>query len=770
MSGTKGNAFSPLSGETQYQNLLYVLPKDGSCGSQSCAISTVSLPDAFNNCCWFLRRSPMRAIQVTSLAAGSIGGTPYLAVGLSDGGAQIYNVSNPSAPQLTGTFGGMATSDGSQTPVTALAWDPSGSGLLAVGVISWSNEGFVVRVNSDGSIPGSWVTWSQHGTASLTTGVLSAAFAQGQGNTPLLVAFGMNDGTLRLINPNATGTTGTLAQSKPVAGVIAINPIPRFDGSSGGSDFAVSYQTQPAPTFGGQGGLLRWDGTTDDLTALPVSAGATPPSAPIAWDGFRQWYPGIKQGRLQVTNTSGEPIEVTLQTGSDSSSGCWYAPSWADAPAFPSAGVTVAAGETSSYYTMGAYTAGSDGSCAPPAGSSGSDLWRGYLVVKPVNRPADTQLVRLRLNTNMIVDVDDDQAGGTTSVSIAQAPQHLAAFGLWTLTVDTPAAPTPLVSPPTVPPPTVAAAQVTASGAPVAAVYRFDVSGATFQLPNPYADQIVVPPLIVQGFDGTSWIELGALVPAMAPTIVAQGSGFVLQLGAATFWWENPSGQPAYQQIRVGFGSSGPFSSVDGVTLADLPAPSVLTNSGPQIAATASSGTAAPVDTGIDQAALSVQVLSTNSDGGSGPALPDHDPSYQRIYYRENLAGTLITNLFPTGPGADLSTFIGVSPYAGAYPNNGSAGGGGQSTTFDGFHYVATTSTIDQEHPRLPGQRLEPTSDQPAHRRARHPDRPGQQQQQQPGGRWLHGAGVCRLLHRRLPARRRSPPTPPTAVSSRRCT
>ena len=52
--------------------------------------------------------------------------------------------------------------------------------------------------------------------------------------------------------------------------------------------------------------------------------------------------------------------------------------------------------------------------------------------------------------------------------------------------------------------------------------------------------------------------------------------------------------------------------------------------------------------------------------------------------------------MFPTGAGADLSTFIGVSPYAGAYPNNGSAGGGGQSTTFDGFHYVATTSSIDQ--------------------------------------------------------------------------
>jgi hypothetical protein len=54
----------------------------------------------------------------------------------------------------------------------------------------------------------------------------------------------------------------------------------------------------------------------------------------------------------------------------------------------------------------------------------------------------------------------------------------------------------------------------------------------------------------------------------------------------------------------------------------------------------------------------------------------------------------LLTNLFPP-PGGDVTSFIGVSPSAGAYPNNGSAGGG-QAGSFDGFHYVATTSTIDQ--------------------------------------------------------------------------
>ena len=50
----------------------------------------------------------------------------------------------------------------------------------------------------------------------------------------------------------------------------------------------------------------------------------------------------------------------------------------------------------------------------------------------------------------------------------------------------------------------------------------------------------------------------------------------------------------------------------------------------PAIATTSTGGVAAPVDTGIDQAPLSVQVLDTNSE-----PLPTTDPSYQRIYYRD---------------------------------------------------------------------------------------------------------------------------------------
>jgi hypothetical protein len=219
------------------------------------------------------------------------------------------------------------------------------------------------------------------------------------------------------------------------------------------------------------------------------------------------------------------------------------------------------------------------------------------------------------------------------------------------------------------------------------AVYRFDITAATYQLPTPYPNQLVVPPLIVQGsVNGTTWTTLGTLIPRTEPTI----SGSQLTLGPATFWWENPAGQPAYQQIRVALGPTGNPSPP--ITLSSLPAPPDPTTaniSGPDIAATSSNQNAQPVDSGVDQAPLSVQVQIT---GGSD--LPFTDPSYQRIYYR-NSANALITNLLLAG--ASPNTFLGVTPYEGAaYPNNGSVTTG-QPGTFDGFHYVATTSTIDQQ-------------------------------------------------------------------------
>ena len=513
MSGVGGNSTIPGVGNP-YSNLVYILPHDGSCGSGSCAEHVISLPTIYNACGSCI--GEVRSISVTSLAAGYVAGNPYLAVGLSDGGVQIYSVGNPNYPQLVSTFTGMATGDNSQTPVTALAWDPAGSGLLAVGVVSWSNIGYVVRVNADGTLPSTWLTWSQTGTTSLTTGVLSAAIGQKADGSPV-AAFGLNTGALSLVDASGTGTASTLVSSTPVNGVSAVEAIPRFFGDAGGTDFAVVYQKTAAPNWSGTGAVLRYDVVNSAGTLAPLPMSGTPgqPSTQVFqtadWNSYRNWFPGIKEGRFQIHNTSDVPVTVSLATGADSPSGCWYAPSWADAPAFPSGKLTVAAGQTSAIYTMGAYTAGPDGSCSTPGLQ-----WRGYLVITPVGQEANARLVQLSLNTdsNMSVSVGDaagddgEQAGGSTTVSIAEGLPHFAAYGFWTITVSPPA-PLPVATAPTL-----TGTIVTPTTMQVTPVYRFDVTDTSFTLAST-PDQILIPPYIVQGSnDRTTWTDIGTLVPA----------------------------------------------------------------------------------------------------------------------------------------------------------------------------------------------------------------------------------------------------------------
>jgi hypothetical protein len=80
-----------------------------------------------------------------------------------------------------------------------------------------------------------------------------------------------------------------------------------------------------------------------------------------------------------------------------------------------------------------------------------------------------------------------------------------------------------------------------------------------------------------------------------------------------------------------------------------------------------------PVANGLDQAPLRIQAFDAN-----GQVLPLSDPSYGQIYYRDQ-DGDLVTGLIL----ADGSTYIRVSPYAGAHPNDGSNGAavGGASAT-----------------------------------------------------------------------------------------
>ena len=164
--------------------------------------------------------------------------------------------------------------------------------------------------------------------SSLDAGVLSAAFGQGPDGSAV-VAFGLSDGTVRIVDPRPSGRRARWRnrarerrhrdQSDP-----QVRRLGRWVGlRSGLSNDGRAQHGRDRRTA-----ALGWD--VQALTALPVTADS-PGTITSDWDAFRTWYPGIKQGRFHVTNASAEPIAVTLVAAPDSASGCWYAPTWPDA-------------------------------------------------------------------------------------------------------------------------------------------------------------------------------------------------------------------------------------------------------------------------------------------------------------------------------------------------------------------------------------------------------------------------------------------------------
>ena len=130
--------------------------------------------------------------------------------------------------------------------------------------------------------------------------------------------------------------------------------------------------------------------------------------------------------------------------------------------------------------------------------------------------------------------------------------------------------------------------------------------------------------------------------------------------------------------------------------LDDLPAPAAGTTVGqigvcPAAGSTSCDGTADPVANGLDQAKLRIQIFDTNSQ-----VLPLTDPVYSQVYYRDE-NGDLLTGLIPE----DGSAYTRVSPYAGAYPNDGSTPSTTRpptnGTVGGRFGYLSTTTTDEQE-------------------------------------------------------------------------
>ena len=711
IAGTKGINIDPLGKQPNpYQTLIYKVKFDqlnNKCALQSCATQVLSLPT------FFAGRDPTtgytedRAVGVTQLSAGYAGGKPYLAVGMSDCGLQIYDMDLSNV----GSFGGMNNpgDPASQTAITALAWDPAGkaagsTGLITLGIMTAGFYGYMFDVNSDGSVQSDFRVYTGLGGITLTDVPLSVAIGRRPNDPRPVAAFVGSKFTTTLVDTTLTNGSPLATATIPGGGV-AVNAVPRPD-STGGTDWAVATQDGAGDDGVGKvvGVMLRDDGT-NSLKAQPLGVDDQGNAVTQLSDAasYRSWFPGYKQGRFALTNNSADEVTVQLAADSASRSGCWYAPD-GDPDALPANGVVLEPGESSGYYTLGAYTAGvGEGGCATvPSDEDQSGAWRGYVTVTPTNRPADTRLVNVQLNRNWSVDPASDQTGGSITLTPPAAPDPTPTgkpgmpYGYQTFSIDGPAAPVATVAP------TLAIHQVSGSVRfKTNGVYRIDVGASTWTLTGSTTAapqiQAVLPPFRVQGLYQGVWSDIGGFLPLgkLSAKNSTDAKGVVtstVSVSGGTFFWENVWGSTTpYTQLQVvlGTGSNPPTSNP--VTLAGAP------TYGPsqdiaQFTLSPPTGGATPVPNGID--AIPIQ-LATNAT--NGPTKLPSDPAYKSIYYRAGT--TLITNLYPvvgcSNPDLalcyDYDSFIGVQPSVTSYPVGGQTAT--RQSSLSAYDYLSTTLT-----------------------------------------------------------------------------
>ncbi len=406
-----------------FHNWLYELPPDGSCASRSCAIAVTPLDTIFANNVPFIERT----MGVTALTAGQVDGKAFVAIGYSDtetdsGGVEVYDPNNLSVADKTAQYPIAApslnftkfTTAPSQTAVTALAADPSGSGLLAIGTSSPAHtiNAIKLQVNTFSGmrfvaiVPDSYRYWNSTAGDDYSPSALSAAVVDRADGSPV-AAFGMSDGTVKLWDP--TVTTANLLANAPSTGtttdpnaVDAVGFVDRSDGTPGLPD------TVAVSSVGNQARVLRYSGETT-LNAQPVRAkGVTTTDV----GGIRLWYPGYKTGSLQIRNDAFDPVTISFASRPNAGYGCWFGPAFADRAAWPSASVRLESkAVTPTPYTIGGYTAGIGGDCAA---TDFTGQWAAYVVVAPVGRPANTTTAKLVMSRDGKLSVTS--VGGSLSV------------------------------------------------------------------------------------------------------------------------------------------------------------------------------------------------------------------------------------------------------------------------------------------------------------------------------------------------------------------
>ncbi|HEY7042782.1 MAG TPA: hypothetical protein VH419_03845, partial [Nocardioidaceae bacterium] len=500
---------------------------------------------------------------------------------------------------------------------------------------------------------------------------LSAAVGQQLNGSPLF-AFGTSDGSVKLWDPAVTSSTllSQIAGSTSAA-VDALTFTERVDGTVGISDLvAVSSR-------GNSAHVLRFSGATT-LEPRPVA-----PNGVTSTDvgGIRAWFPGYKSGVLSVINRTDSPVEVDFAFRDNVAFGCFLTQQIGGAPALPADPVTVAPARGADYL-LGFLTAGEGGDCAS---TDFTGQWAIYMTVAPVDDPADRTVAKLVWSRSGQLSVQS--VGGSPTLQTEAldlgVERPLGGWEVSTLSPPAPGVPSNI---------NVTGNRLDPAGGTDPPVYRFDVGATAWPLPfsTPPRIQTVLPPMEVRGITSTNAdVPLGWLVPEGQPTRATSGT---VTLSPESFYWQNPTVGQQITDIYVQVGST----SSSRVNLAGLPAPDPGTPIGSvQACPTSGAGdctaTAAPFATGLDQAKLRVQLFDANSQ-----ELPITDPAYSHLYYRDE-DGDLITGLIPE----DGSSYIRVSPCAGAYPNDGSTTSTIRPPTSCSvggrFDYLSTTSTDDQQ-------------------------------------------------------------------------
>ena len=269
ISGTKGDSIDggdndtfPPDGHSTYRNLLYKVPANGTCAREDCASDpsigkVAELPTLFAT-------TPERSVGATALAAGTSGGNPFVAVGLTDFGTLVYD------GDLNGfhEYGGAPT--GYQTPVSALAFDPGGSGMLSVGLLSPGAHSLTTQVNPDGTVTDTRGYLAIGGGPTLNPFPLTTTFGH-KSNGSLVVAYGYNNGGVLVGDPQVLGGQALTGGTSP-AGISVMDAVPRPDG--GADDYAVAMQTTADVTGPLIGASWRWDESQLTFTEQKVGVDA----------------------------------------------------------------------------------------------------------------------------------------------------------------------------------------------------------------------------------------------------------------------------------------------------------------------------------------------------------------------------------------------------------------------------------------------------------------------------------------------------------------